>query len=405
MITLMLPSAISLAIPGASKSVGMSSVALLWAMVYLVGTIPAYTLRRRDLEFLGWPLVMVGLLTVHLLVSSVLVSGHDPGRFVISCVVFLLVCGGTHFASQQLLSVRESSLISASNDVLVSLAILPLAAAAGVPGFGASTDYAKPIVFFSEPSHFALATMPLLLFRMAISKRATQFLLIGAALLIAAIMQSLTMVAGVLFVAALLLRQALLLLLLIPLASIALLMDISYYAERLALTSDSKNLSTLVFLQGWDNALLNFATTHGFGLGFQQFGVAGSTGEISDKIALLLTGDSLSLLDGGTTASKLIGEFGIFGILLLIGFMVIVVRSTVFLRRSQSLPPQSRDIRRMFFCSLIATYTVELFVRGVGYFSPGGFLALVALISMSRMGWQPAEVNLRAVRTQPRPAT
>jgi hypothetical protein len=164
------------------------------------------------------------------------------------------------------------------------------------------------------------------------------------------------------------------------------LLDLSYYGERLYLSSESSNLSTLVFLQGWENAVHNFIETHGFGVGFQQFGIAGTTGEVTQRIARMLNGSTINLMDGGTTGSKLIGEFGIMGVLLVAAFVVAAGRGIRFIRAEQALPPARRDVRRIFFCSLIATYLFELFIRGVGYFDSGCFLALVALIGLARSG-------------------
>jgi hypothetical protein len=386
-------------------STGLALAALVWMMTFLAGSEPAYTLRRIDGYFLAWPLAVIVFFSLHILASSLQIGGHDAGRFVVSCMIFLFVCAGAHFASKQLLGVQTSRLVRASNDVLLLLAALTLAAAAGVPEVGPRI-HTKPVVIFAEPSHLALAMLPVLLFQTAVSRRSTQFVLIGAALFIAATLQNLTLVAGTLFVAALLLRQTLLmLLLLIPLLATGLVMDLSYYSDRLTLSSDSTNVSTLVFLQGWENAILNFNDTHGLGVGFQQFGIAGSIGDIADKITFLLSGVSISLLDGGTTATKLIGEFGVFGILFLIGFVVIATRSILYLRRSQALPPASRDIRRIFFCSMIATYTIELFIRGTGYFSAGGFLALVSIISLARAGWRPLTVQRIATTDAPAAAS
>ena len=384
-VTVLFSTMIRMAFPESSQSIGISFAAFFWTLASMIGGEQPYALRRSDGYFVALILVILAFLTMHVTISDYQIGGIDFSRFFISCGILLLLLTGTHFASLKLIRIPSANLTKAASALIALLVILGFAAAAGVPAVGRG-NYSKPVIIFSEPSHFALALLPLLLFRTAIAKRSTQILLIGIALAMAAVLQSLTMIAGILIVSSVLLRKRLLLLLLIPVAAAASTLDLSYYAERLQFSSDTDNLSTLVFLQGWENALLNFQETHGLGVGFQQFGVAGSTGEIAQKIFRLLNGATLSLLDGGTTASKLIGEFGVGGILVIIAYVAAAFRSILYVRRMQRLPPSMRDVRRIFFCCLIASYTFELFIRGVGYFSPGGFLAVVSLISVARMG-------------------
>jgi hypothetical protein len=390
-LTLLLPTTIVVLVPNISASIGLMAAAIFWFVAAFIGGTQPYMLQRSDAAFLALPLSVVTMLSAHVAISNVLVEGVDFGRFAGSCAILMALFIGAHFASNKLLGVPDNAIVRAADLVLVILAILGVAAAAGAPSIGPPGVHDKPVIIFGEPSHFALAALPLLMFRTAISRKSSQFLLLGGALTFAATLQNLTMVVGVLGIAAVVMRQTLLLLLLTPVAGAGLVLDITYYAERLALSSDSNNLTTLVFLQGWQNAILNFGETRGFGLGFQQFGIAGSTGDIAQKINQMLSGNSISLLDGGTTATKLIGEFGVFGILLLILLVIAAIRSALFIRRSQTLPSAGRDVKRLFFCALITTYLVELFIRGVGYFSPGGFLALVSVLSLYRMRSAPRQ--------------
>jgi len=163
------------------------------------------------------------------------------------------------------------------------------------------------------------------------------------------------------------------------------LLDLSYYADRLSLSGDSDNLTTLVYLQGWENALLNFGETDGLGVGFQQFGLAGSTGDISEKIYALMGGTYINLMDGGSTATKLIAEFGVFGIAMLLVFLRFALRAMIYTRSMQMIPSGQRDIHWMFFSACTVSYSLELVLRGVGYFSTGGFLAMTAIMALYRL--------------------
>jgi hypothetical protein len=310
----------------------------------------------------------------------------------------LLVFAGAQAASRRLMRAPNAELIRAADLALVILIIIGIAAAFGAPSVGPQATR-KAVVIFSEPSHFALAFMPVLLFRAALSRRSSQLSLLGIAFLTAVLLQSLTMIAGLIIVAALLLRKATLVVIIFAAASGIFALDVAYYTDRLNFSSETDNISTLVFLQGWQNAILDFQATYGFGVGYQQFGIVGSLGDIAEKIAAL-EGDYISLLDGGSTATKLVAEFGALGILAAICFLVAAYRYAAFIRRTQKTLRSQRNIRKIFFCALVVTYSFELFIRGNGYFTPGGFLMLTALISIYNGNLSEA-TNKIAMRMRP----
>jgi hypothetical protein len=260
-----------------------------------------------------------------------------------------------------------------------------VATALGAPAIGPQAS-TKAVVIFGEPSHFASAFLPLLLFRAATSSRRRQFALIGMSLVLAALLQSMTMIAGILVVSLLLLRRAAVVLMLLAAGGGMLLLDLTYYVDRLNFSAETDNISTLVFLQGWQNAILNFQETHGIGVGFQQFGVAGSMGDIAEKIAKML-GAYINIYDGGSTSTKLIAEFGVLGLIAILLFLQFAVRCALYIRSANE-TFEDRDAHRIFFYALIVNYTFELLLRGSGYYTPGAFLMLVALISSGRLARQ-----------------
>jgi hypothetical protein len=156
-------------------------------------------------------------------------------------------------------------------------------------------------------------------------------------------------------------------------------MNIDYYSLRINLSSDNKNLSTLVYLSGWERAYLNFEDTFGLGVGFQQFGIIGSRGEIMETVEELGAED-LNLLDGGAVAPKFIGEFGLLGVIMLLVYLVYFARNAKWLREVSfsEIPP--RECRKVFFLSCFVMYCIDLFVRGTGYFSSSGFLFIASLM-------------------------
>jgi hypothetical protein len=213
-----------------------------------------------------------------------------------------------------------------------------------------------------------------------------QILLLGLTLLLAVKLENLTMIVGFLGASALVLRRTQLVVLLgiVAAAGVVAAVDVSYYADRLILDENSDNLSTLVFLQGWQRAWLNLAETRGLGVGFDQFGIVGSLGDIARRI-YHLAGGALNLYDGGSTGSKLIAELGAVGVIMIAIYMRLAVRGALLIRRAQQLPVRQRDAKSMFLYSIILAYGSELFIRGTGYLSPSAFLCMSALIAVLKL--------------------
>jgi hypothetical protein len=148
--------------------------------------------------------------------------------------------------------------------------------------------------------------------------------------------------------------------------------DLTYYAERLDLSEESQNLSSLVYQQGWQLVSESWDKSDGWGLGFQQLGIEGTNVDVAvqiEKIARV----PLNLLDGGFTASKLLSEFGVLGAALLFGYFRIAKRSVIALRGSSDRPGT------IFAHCAMVSYSLELGLRGAGYFTPGVVLTVAAL--------------------------
>lgn len=198
---------------------------------------------------------------------------------------------------------------------------------------------------------------------------------------VALLLENLTLVVGCTFVAVLVIpmRQWLFLM---SIASIIILFtttNIDYYSLRVDPSSDNQNLSTLVYLSGWERSYLNFEETFGLGVGFQQFGIIGSRGEIMQSIGELGAED-LNLLDGGAVAPKFIGEFGLLGVVMLFAYLVYFAKSAKWLREVSLGGIPAPACRRVFFLSCFVIYCIDLFVRGTGYFSSSGFLFISSLM-------------------------
>ena len=97
-------------------------------------------------------------------------------------------------------------------------------------------------------------------------------------------------------------------------------MDLTYFSDRLKLTTDSDNLSVLVFVQGWQLAYNSLKETYGLGIGIQQLGFVKVETEAGDTIIRLL-GRNVNDTDAGLTFGKIVSEFGLLGVFLIIIYL------------------------------------------------------------------------------------
>ena len=248
-----------------------------------------------------------------------------------------------------------------------------------------SSGQSKPVFFFSEPSHFALDFLPFLLYMTVTSSPKMKLLLLLLGYAIALLLENMTLIIGVTLIVGLAIpsRRAVLffaliavILILLPAASL------EYYSSRVDISSGNQNLSTLVYLSGWERAYLNFEATFGLGVGFQQFGIIGSSGEVIESLGTLGMG-SLNLLDGGAVAPKFIGEFGLLAVLMLLAYLGYFVKSAKWLREVSMGEVAPLAYLKVFFLSCFVMYSIDLFVRGTGYFSSPGFLFISSLMWMT----------------------
>lgn len=237
----------------------------------------------------------------------------------------------------------------------------------------------KAVFFYSEPSHFSLSFLPLLLYMIIRGSSNGKILFSILGILIALLLENLTLLVGILFIMFISFPLRLLPYILTFAFSLLGIFGVDYYLDRLNFFGDSSNLSVLVYMQGWERAYLNLLDTNGIGVGFQQFGIIGELGEISEKIKIL-SGEQLNLYDGGSVSSKLIGEFGVLGLLVIFIYLWHLFRFAKILNNYSSSKISFEDSKAILYFSFFIMYSIDLFVRGTGYFSSSGFMLFASTI-------------------------
>lgn len=161
-----------------------------------------------------------------------------------------------------------------------------------------------------------------------------------------------------------------------------------YFKSRLTLDG-LDNLTTLVFLQGWSLAYLNFFETNGFGLGFQMLSSNGTVYPYFTNIIYDLTGGSLNVADGGFLAAKIIAEFGMLGVMVVIFYLCylsrFILRANIDLNKMLFLKSKNLAChlkKRLLFSAFFFGFFIEFFFRGYGYFSPSLFMLVVAYVAL-----------------------
>jgi len=265
--------------------------------------------------------------------------------------------------------------------VFYVLLLCALAQMLGYRTFG----YPTSVGFFIENSHYAWSLLPFLLYMVVLSSRRKKQFFLFMGFLISMILNSLTLLVGVIAIAifALSLRQLVFLSITAIAISIPIVamdyIDIGYFLARLDFSNP--NLSLMSFLTGWERAFLNLKDSVGIGVGFQQFGFVRSESEIEIfEVFFSIGAADLNLYDGSFIASKLISEFGILAVIVLVAYLVYFVKSVRWLHEVSINGGETVDCRKVFFLACFVMFFIDLFIRGGGYFTSSGFLFMASLV-------------------------
>jgi hypothetical protein len=150
-------------------------------------------------------------------------------------------------------------------------------------------------------------------------------------------------------------------------------------------SGETGNLSSLVYVQGWQDGWENLVRTHGLGLGFNMMGCH-PLPDVPTRAVLALQGaGELNTQDGSIVFGKVISEAGVLGIV----FYIAVIRWWVRLERRIRITEDGAErIAASTQAALIFCFVASSFIRGAGYFSGSLLLWVAAMAGASRWrGW------------------
>ncbi len=327
--------------------------------------------------------IFVHFLFLYMAVQMFIVGLFSFKSFVSIPFLFFIVCVAYMFA-MKLKDVDDKSLEFAISQMIIILLVIGffnIIVPLKIPGY----THSKAVVPFSEPSHYALFSGPMFISYFVLNKTFfARLVVLLSMFLLAALFPNMTMLIY-LFITLLLVVRINIWQFLLCVVSILLMINFvlrtPYFIQRVTVTDSNRNLSALVYIQGVQDAYNALSGTYGLGLGLQMLGTQPPS-EAAELISagLGIGGGELNREDGGFLAAKIIAEFGILGVFVVLFFLHSFVKSFFLLRRIIKEGIGHFNIKTVFFNSIIFSFSVEVFVRGYGYFSPGVFMFIVSVL-------------------------
>ncbi len=375
-------------------NVNSLSVGITLASAMLIITNFQY-FKKFKIDILHASLIVFILLIFFLQSSYIYIELSQSKPFY--SLVFLVVIIAAFLFAQKISIIPYKILLNSMLVIILVLITLGWLKLYYTP-FSAYSILVKPVFPFSEESHFALALGMLTVAYASVGNFFNIIFITVNSFLLALFFPNLTLLVFsilTIFVSLLRLKSIYfkLILLFLPLfitfILLGLLSSSEYFSSRLTF-ENSQNLTTLVFLQGWDMAYINLITTKGIGIGFQMLGISDTvTSGFTERIREFAIKD-YNLYDGGFLAAKIISEFGIVGVLLIVSYIYFILKYIFYsnelwqkIKNSNDLTYTNKLKKRLLFLGILFAFLVEVFLRGYGYFSPGVFLLLVAIFYLN----------------------
>ncbi|WP_020411338.1 hypothetical protein [Microbulbifer variabilis] len=324
------------------------------------------------------------------------VQGGLNLKHAFSVLLLLLMFFSAGLFSMKIKGMRDEELVSGLKSLSVVVVFFGAASIVFSVDFLGYGKYAKAIFPFAEPSHYAITVGGILLASGFYLTPAVRVGLVLSMLLFSVLYPSmllllLTLVMLFSYYVHSFLRFSLVLSLVVVLASLVYFSgaDISYYTDRLKFDDSTSNLTALVYMQGWEDAYRALVDTNWIGQGFQNMGSL-DPGMYGERIFQIL-GKYKNREDGGFLAAKIVGEFGVLGLVFLFLYMITLLSSVLYNHRFLKAYKKDQVSALGFFpvssvlgSSLMVAFSIELFTRGYGYFSPGILLAMTSFFLITR---------------------
>lgn len=308
-------------------------------------------------------------------------------RVIYSGILIVCIILSSCFFSVYLTRAADASFIKAIRLLAMLALLIGVYSIFSDQNFIGYERYSKSVFPFAEPSHYAITLGPILFsagFLLAVKFRMA---LIIFSLFFSIATPSLVMLLFTILMILLYFKWSAIRLAVMGISiPVFLLLLFSseqggYFLDRLSFSGSSTNLTALVYMQGWEDMFNALRDSNWLGIGFQNLGIL-SPGYYGD-IIYSLAGEYKNRADGGFLASKIIAEFGVLGVSLIIIYLLFFSKSLLFLFRFIGGDFNNSPTVSVFSNAIIVAFFIELFARGSGYFTPGFFLVLTSFFALS----------------------
>lgn len=368
---LMLPTALYLYFE-LSISIGLTIVMIgSWITIYYSDT-TIYSFKKEYLKNASIPIL---LLLIHTLFVYIL-FGNEPNflRILPSIGLFgILIL--TSFMFVKFVANTKEAHVFETVKILFYLLLTVGYLSVILIKYNLAPVYTKSMLFYSEPSHFSMVFIPIALAYLYFLDVKYKLLYILLLLILGILLPNLSLLVGTFIIMFCILEVKYLLAAVFTGITILILFPgniLDYISTRIhffTVTSHDDNLSVLVYLSGLERGYLDFIHSYGLGIGFNNFGYMGPTGEYTAMAMQAMHGFLLCFNDGSFLFGKVLGELGIIGIILTLIYVYYLIKTLVIFKSSKL--KKSKDI---FFSSFFILFSSYMFVRGMGYFSPFTFM-------------------------------
>jgi hypothetical protein len=140
----------------------------------------------------------------------------------------------------------------------------------------------------------------------------------------------------------------------------------------------TEHISSIVYMQGWQDVWFNLQRTNGLGLGFNMMGCS----PLPDVPARTILGSMFSLgelnaEDGSFLFAKMVSEVGVIGALMFFSIVWLIIQ--LHIKMGKNYYSELNDTMSMLAALIFVIFT-SFFVRSTGYFG-GGFLLIVVAVA------------------------
>lgn len=362
--------------------------------------IAALSFKKRYIRHINKKsLILFATASTLLISSSLFLFYTTSNKKPLASIIFIALAASSYLFSRKISEISTPETLKGIYYFLITTLILGWLSYFNLSDIGSYSSRYKPVAPFSEESHYALCIGFLAGAYSLVCKLRQASLLAANLLAQAVLLPNLTLLAFftllslVLFARSnpkyFLATSAVLGIVLFNSVSFIISSN-DYFSSRLDF-NETNNLTTLVWLQGWDLARVNLIATNGLGLGFQMLGSEQTTLSSYSYLAEKIAGQYKNLQDGGFLAAKISAELGILGVILVCAYTTYLAQFLKTLNNKNKIPSlfsspvntQHLDQIALLFQGIIFFFIVEFFLRGYGYFSPSLFIFLTALFYLA----------------------